>query len=152
MNAFVKPDQYRFTFISSFGGAHDYGIFLRDGSQSRLRVQSCREERREYSTLSPEEWERDVNGKLGLYSCGEKHLLSLDVTVAFNKQRFAEYSAQVKKIKENPERYGDYTPEPFKVYVAGEFHSATGWTVLHDFETIRELAGIPADECINPRA
>ncbi|MNP86465.1 hypothetical protein D3C76_1867200 [compost metagenome] len=50
----------------------------------------------------------------------------------------------------NPKVYGDYEPKPYQVVVGGRFDAATReWVPMHDFDEICQLAGIPADKCID---
>lgn len=144
---------YSFKFISSYRGTFSYEVLFKDGSTRRLEMRSARDEfRKGECNLPPDEWERQVNGKLGLanvtYFEGDTEALM----VAFNRDCFKRYQEQVNTIKADPKRYGHDVPEPFTIFVGGVFSlDERRWVVQHDFETIRIKAGIPADMCRNPR-
>lgn len=142
-----------FTFISSYRGTFSYQVQFKDGSTRRLELRSQREEYRPGEcNLPPEEWERQVNGKLGLACVKYFEGDTEELMVAFNRERFKRYQEEVNIIKADPKRYGEYVPEKFQVYIGGAYSlEDRRWVVLHDFETIRTKAGIPEDMCCNPR-
>lgn len=131
---------------SSYQGRHSFDCVL-DGASCRFEVQTERRIRDTYSNLSPEEFERDVNGSVGLVRCGLP--LSLEAVAGFNRSRYDEYKAQIDLILAQPEKYGDYTPEPFQVYLGGMWSRETGWSRLHTFDEVLALSGIPASEAVD---
>jgi hypothetical protein len=144
----------KFQFISSYRGGFDYGFNLPNGESCRLSIRGSRDEYDEkYSTLSADDWERQVNGKLGLASIGRSELLTEELIVEFNRQSFFKWQSEANFMKANPQKYGStYEPEPFKVYVGGRYDlKEKRWEVLHDFESVRVKAGIPLELCCDPR-
>lgn len=141
-----------FHFISSYRGTHDYGVYLPSGSHHRLSVRAYRETRDEHCTLGVEDFEREVNGKLGYVSCLSPEILTDELVAAFNRYRFLSHQDDVNTILANPKKYGEYTPSLLNVYVGARYDRQTkSWVALNDFETIRFMAGIPADKCVNAR-
>ncbi|WP_273808375.1 MULTISPECIES: hypothetical protein [unclassified Pseudomonas] len=131
---------------SSYQGRHSFDCVL-DGASCRFEVQTERRIRDTYSNLSPEEFERDVNGSVGLVHCGLP--LSLEAVAGFNRSRYDEYKAQIDLILAQPEKYGDYTPEPFRIYLGGVWSKEAGWSRLHTFNEVLALSGIPASEAVD---
>lgn len=142
-----------FKFISAYKGTFDYGVTFPDGTTGRLSVRAHREEHdAKYSTLAFDDWERQVNGKLGLVCLGRSERLTEELVADFNRYRFLSWQAEVNQILANPKRYGEYVPEPLPLFMGGEFDVETKrWSVIHDFEVIRAMAGIPLDQCRDPR-
>lgn len=143
---------HSFQFICSYRGTFSYQVRFKDNTTRRLEMRRWRDTRCEHSNFSPEEFEREVNGKIGLidvkYFDGDTEAL----VVAFNRFCFLEYQAQVNQILANQQRYGHYTPDLFPVYVGGAYNlKERRWDVLHDFDQVRMKAGIPEDKCLNPR-
>jgi len=131
---------------SSYQDCHSYDCFF-GGASCRFEVLTRRRIRDIFSNLSPEEFERDVNGAVGLVRCGLP--LSLEAVAGFNRSRYDEYKAQIDLILAQPEKYGDYTPEPFRVYLGGVWNKEAGWSRLHTFEEVLALSGIPASEAVD---
>ncbi|NMY92741.1 hypothetical protein [Pseudomonas oryzihabitans] len=131
---------------SSYQDCHSYECFF-GGASCRFEVLTRRRIRDTYSNLSPEEFERDVNGSVGLVRCGLP--LSLEAVAGFNRSRYDEYEAQIDLILAQPEKYGDYTPEPFRVYLGGVWSKEAGWSRLHTFDEVLALSGIPASEAVD---
>ncbi|UUW74303.1 hypothetical protein [Pseudomonas oryzihabitans] len=131
---------------SSYQGCHSFDCVL-DGASCRFEVQTERRIRDTYSNLSPEEFERDVNGSVGLVRCFLP--LSLEAVAGFNRSRYEEYKAQIDLILAQPEKYGDYTPEPFRIYLGGVWSKEAGWSRLHTFDEVLALSGIPPSEAVD---
>jgi len=143
---------HSFKFICSYRGSYDYQVRFNDNSTRRLEMRRWRDSRCEYSNLSPDEFEREVNGKIGLidvkYFDGDTEAL----VVAFNRHIYLERLAQLDKILADPRRYPDYKPDLFPIYVGGAYNpEERRWDVLHDFDQVRMKAGIPFEQCLNIR-
>jgi hypothetical protein len=142
-----------FHFISSYRGTHDYGVHLPIGSHHRLSVRAHRDTRDDDCTLSPEDYEREINGKLGYVSCLSREVLTDEMVAAFNRACFLKRESEVSTILANPKRYGEYTETPYKVVVGARYDRDTkSWVPLNDFETIRLMAGIPSSKCVFARS
>lgn len=134
-------------FISSFAGIQSYMIRTRSGNR---RVEAHYPEsdyHRSISGYKGEDYEKHVISKVGCYT-GSPEMLTLEIAVDFNRQRFEFFDGQVSLILSNPERYGEYDPlapeNAFTVFLPAAFSEERGWTALFSFEQIRDLAGIPA--------
>lgn len=81
---------------------------------------------------------------------GDPSKLTAEFVATFNRLRFEEWQQQVLIMLRQPEKYADYTPKHFPVYVGASYDKSEGWVRMHAFEEIRSLAGIPEHIAIDP--
>lgn len=141
-----------FSFISSYRGVFDYGVVLQNANRHRLSTRTFRDTHDKYCTLGAVDFEREVNGCLGYVTCLSPSVLTDQMVAAFNRYRFLDHERQVNTMLANPKRYGDFTPSIFQLYIGARYDRDTkSWVPINDFESVRILAGIPADKCVNAR-
>lgn len=148
MNTNRKP---KFSFISSYRGEHDYKAMFADGSERRVSVRTALDQYPEHCTMTRYSFEMWVNGRLGLLT-GSTELLTAEFVAEFNRHCYQEWRSQVDTIIASPERYGQWDGRLFNVNVGAHFcRSIERWIPLQSFEKIRDMAGIPAEWCSDPR-
>ena len=99
--------KYRFSWACGFMGETDYRV-SGAGDLTMLRVRrEASDYQRSISTLTEEQWQRDVVGAIGLLvdGCGGRPVPD-DLVAEFNAWRDAEYWRQRNDIDAQPERYG----------------------------------------------
>ncbi|KZN20552.1 MULTISPECIES: hypothetical protein [Pseudomonas] len=147
-----QPQQPKltFAFLSAYKGTQDFCVHLADASKPRLSVRYMREWHEDSSGFSAEEFERRVNGNIGFITTGDSEILTAELVAAFNRYQYEEHKGAESTILANPKVYGAYEPKPYQVVVGGRFDSTSReWVPLHTFEEIYQLAGIPADQCVD---
>ncbi|MDI2144939.1 hypothetical protein KBJ94_23095 [Pseudomonas sp. ITA] len=101
--------------------------------------------------MSEVEFERWENGQSGYVTHSDPSKLTAEFVATFNRLRFEEWQQQVQIMLRQPDKYADYTPKHFPVYVGACYDKSEGWVRLHEFEVIRTLAGIPEHIAITQR-
>lgn len=142
--------KFVFAFLSAYKGTQHFCVNLGHDRKPRLSVRYLREWYDATSALSPEEFERRVNGNIGYMTALESETLTPDLVAAFNRYRFEEHKAAEATILGNPKVYGPYEAKPYHVVVGGRFDATSReWVPLHDFHQICQLAGLPVDQCVD---
>lgn len=148
--------KYIFIFVSSYRGTHSYEAkLIESGIVGQTLRLSCRVGTDSYEqpcTLSREEWEKQVNGKVGMVSTYPSEMLTDELVATFNRWMFDEWERDVAKILASPELYGTDAPSLCPVFVGGRYDAETGWCAMQDFDDLMKLAGLPVERCWNPRA
>ena len=148
-NFVMQPPRARVSWRLSYLGRHEYDCsFL--GSDFRVTVRVTRELYPAFCNLSEAEFERWENGQFGYVTHGDPSKLTAEFVATFNRLRFEEWQRQVQIMLSQPEKYADYTPKHFAVYVGASYDKSKGWVRMHDFEEIRALSGIPEHIAIDP--
>jgi hypothetical protein len=148
-NSVLQPSRARVSWRLSYLGKHEYDCsFL--GSDFRVTVRVARERYPAFCNLSEAEFERWENGQFGYMTHGDPSKLTAEFVATFNRLRFEEWQRQVQIMLSQPEKYADYTPKHFAVYVGASYDKSKGWVRMHDFEEIRALSGIPERIAIDP--
>lgn len=148
-NLVMQPPRARVSWRLSYLGRHEYDCsFL--GSDFRVTVRVARERYPAFCNLSEAEFERWENGQFGYVTHGDPSKLTAEFVATFNRLRFEDWQRQVQIMLSQPEKYADYTPKHFSVYVGASYDKSIGWVRMHDFEEIRALAGIPEHIAIDP--
>jgi len=147
--------KYLFAFVSSYRGTHSYEVkLIENGVVGQALRFACRIAADPYDqpcTLSREEWEKQVNGKVGMVSTYPAETLTDELVATFNRWLFDEWERDVKSILASPEVYGTDVPNLCPVFVGGRYDAETGWCALQEFDDLVELAGLPGERCFNPR-
>ena len=145
----AQQPKLTFAFLSAYKGTQHFCVHLDAARKPRLSVRYLREWHDSNSGLTAEEFERRVNGNIGYITALESETLTAELVAAFNRFAFDEHTSAEDTILANPKVYGAYEPKPYQLVVGGRFDSASReWVPLHDFDEIRQLAGIPEDKCI----
>ena len=148
-NLAMQPPRARVSWRLSYLGRHEYDCsFL--GSEFRVTVRVARESYPAFCNMSETEFERWENGQFGYVTHGDPSKLTAEFVATFNRLRFEEWQRQVQIMLSQPEKYADYTPKHFAVYVGASYDQSKGWVRMHDFEEIRALAAIPEHIAIDP--
>lgn len=137
-----------FQFLSAYRGEYNYQVTFNNGISNRLSVRAHADQRSSDSHMSPEAFELAVNGSLGCLTATTPEILSLELAAAFNRHCYDEYMGSLAMMAANPKVYGEFKTEPYALAVPAVFDVAGNkWLVLHDYETVRASAGIPAETC-----
>lgn len=132
---------------SSYAGNHDFNVVRRDGSTFRVTAAVGAASRFSMAHLTDDQYERDVEGKVGLYTALSPENLSLEFAATFAAHCYQEHCKSVEKMKAKPEFYRDYIAEPHTVYLPAIYECGVGFKPLFTFKEIIAAAGIPADKC-----
>lgn len=147
--------QALFTFISSYRGKHSYEAKLIEGGvvcrTIRLECRVTDDPFEDPCTLSREDWESQINGKVGLVTTYPTEVLTDAFVASFNQWLFAEWEREVRTITEHPEVYGVDVPSHCPVFVGGRYDAVNGWAPLQDYDALVKLAGLPVERCSDPR-
>lgn len=153
MNISTQPSKStlraRVAWRLSYQGKQEYDCSFQ-GSQFRVTVRASKERYPDHCNMSELEFEQWENGQLGYVTHGDPTKLTKEFVATFNRLRFEEWCNQVSIMQSQPEKYADYIPVHFCVYVGAAYDREKGWVRLHDFTEIRALAGVPEHIAIDP--
>ncbi|RJX72649.1 hypothetical protein [Pseudomonas sp. LS-2] len=144
-NSFLAPKS-SFRWLLSYQGSHTYECTF-GGKDFRIEVQVARERYPQHSTLTKQEFEKSVNSSVGFIK-GDPLKITPEFVASFNRHRYSDWMEQVSKMRADPDRYGDYMPSGFNIYV-GAVYGPEGWTPTQRFEEVRALAGVPLEVALD---